>query len=63
MSSVIKKMRLTIRLSKAEFETIKRAAQITQAERGERVDESALVRELAMPRIRKIVAQAEQVAA
>lgn len=63
MPSVLKTKRLTIRLSLTDLQAIKRAAQITQSKRGERVDESALVRQIAMPRIHAIIAEAAEVAA
>lgn len=63
MPSVFKEKRLTVRFSALELADLKRAARIETKLRQERVEESTLVRELAMPRIREILAEADKKAA
>lgn len=56
MRSLVKKRPLFIRLTSQEAADVERAARIESRRRGELVGRSTLVRELAMPRVREIVA-------
>lgn len=62
MRRLVKSKELKVRLSPQDATELERAARAESRRRGELVGESTLLRELAMPHIRKIVA-AEQAAA
>jgi len=59
LKSLVKKKRLLVRVTSQEASEVERAARIESRRRGEIVGESTLLRELAMPRVREIIA-AEQ---
>lgn len=56
MKSLVKKKRLLVRLTSQEASEVERAARLESRRRGEIVGESTLLRELAMPRVREIIA-------
>ncbi len=56
MRRLVKTKELKLRLTAQEASDLERAARIESRRRGELVGESTLLRELAMPRVRKIVA-------
>lgn len=63
MRSLIKKNRLVIRLTAVDAVDLGRAARLESKRRGEVVGESTLLRELAMPKVRELLASASQEAA
>jgi len=52
----VKKERLTVRLSSQDAGDLEKAARLESTRRGEIVEQSQLLRELAMPRVREIIA-------
>lgn len=58
MRHLVKTKELKIRLTSQEAADLERAARIESRRRGEIVGESTLLRELAMPRVRKLLADA-----
>lgn len=56
MKRHVKKERLTVRLSSQEAADLEKAARLESGRRRENVEESTLLRELAMPRVREILA-------
>jgi hypothetical protein len=63
MKSLSKRARMTVRFTDAMAREIAQAARVVSRERGEIVDESALLRELGMAGVRKILAEHNQAAA
>jgi uncharacterized protein (DUF1778 family) len=62
-SALLKKHGLMLRLSDQEREEVRRAAHLETQRRGEIVPEAVLAREILMPAVRQILADAEKVAA
>ena len=60
MRSLHKKEATTIRWTPAQLKDIERAVQVETRRRGELVDRAALIRELAMAGVEKILADAAQ---
>lgn len=58
MRHLVKTKELKVRLTAQEASDLERAARIEGRRRGELVGESTLLRELAMPRVRKLLAEA-----
>ncbi len=56
MKRHVKKERLTVRLSSQDAADLAKAASLESRRRREIVDESTLLRELAMPRVRELLA-------
>jgi hypothetical protein len=63
MKRLVKKKRLLVRLSPQDAADVDRAARLESRRRGEVVGESTLLRELAMPKVRELLATAGQEAA
>lgn len=63
MRRLVKSKELKMRLTPQDAADLERAAKVESRKRGELVGESTLLRELAMPHVRQIVADAEQAAA
>jgi len=63
MKAIVKKHAVQVRLSDQDAADLARAARIEARKRGELVGDATLLRELAMPRVREILAAAESVAA
>lgn len=60
MRRPVKNKTLMVRLRGQDMADVERAAKLETQRRGEIVGESTLLRELAMPRVREIVAAAAQ---
>lgn len=59
MRHLVKTKELKLRLTPQEAADLERAARLESRRRGELVGDSTLLRELAMPRVRKILAEAQ----
>ena len=60
MKSLNKIARVTVRLTEVQHEKLVRAARLVGRDRAERVDESSLLRELAMPKVDDLLADLDR---
>lgn len=63
MRRLVKKKELKLRLTTQDAADLEKAARLESQRRGEIVGESTLLRELAMPRVRELLADAQQAVA
>jgi hypothetical protein len=60
MKSLNKIARVTVRLTEAQHEKLVKAAKLVGRDREERVDESSLLRELAMPKVDELLVELDR---
>lgn len=62
MKALVKKHKVQVSLNAEDAEALARAARLETGRRREQVGEATLLRELAMPRIRELLQQAQKAA-
>jgi hypothetical protein len=63
MRALVKKHAVQVRLSDRDAADLAKAARVETKRRGEIVGDATLLRELAMPRVRELLTEAEKAAA
>lgn len=63
MKALVKKHAVQVRLSDQDAADLARAARLETRKRGELIGEATLLREFAMPRVREVLAAAQEASA